>query len=123
MTYMCLVRMKPGRDERTYNNPLMDCSSMGESKTIHITFEDLDVLSAHDRLGDGNGLKASTSKPRVTTDDDRITDTRNHPQPDILDMQFPTMSDDEQSHDEMLELGFPPESDIEDVLDLGFDID
>ncbi|KAG2070590.1 hypothetical protein BDR04DRAFT_1155436 [Suillus decipiens] len=33
------------------------------------------------------------------------------------------MSDDEQSHDEMLELGFPPESDVEDVLDLGFDID
>jgi hypothetical protein len=58
-----------------------------------------------------------------SSDDDWITDTRNHPQPDILDMQFPTMSDDEQSHDEMLELGFPPESDVEDVLDLGFDID
>ncbi|KAG2106530.1 uncharacterized protein F5147DRAFT_774815 [Suillus discolor] len=124
MTYMCLVRMKPGRDERTYNNPLMDCSSMGEY---------LDVLSAHDRLGDGNGLKAvhfqtegdhrSLDLGFPASDDDRITDTRNHPQPDILDMQFPTMSDDEQSHDEMLELGFPPESDVEDVLDLGFDID
>ncbi|KAG2029709.1 hypothetical protein BDR03DRAFT_1018048 [Suillus americanus] len=33
------------------------------------------------------------------------------------------MSDNEQSHDEMLELGFPPESDVEDVLDLGFNID
>ncbi|KAG1817676.1 uncharacterized protein BJ212DRAFT_1480233 [Suillus subaureus] len=33
------------------------------------------------------------------------------------------MSDDEQSHDKMLELGFPPELDVEDVLDLGFDID
>ncbi|KAG1717278.1 hypothetical protein EDB19DRAFT_1840536 [Suillus lakei] len=133
MTYMCLVRMKPGRDERTYNNPLMDCSSMGESKTIHITFEDLDVLSAHDRLGDGNGLKAvhfqtegdhrSLDLGFPASDDDRITDTRNHPQPDILDMQFPTMSDDEQSHDEMLELGFPPESDVEDVLDLGRNTD
>ncbi|KAG1728422.1 hypothetical protein EDB19DRAFT_1913770 [Suillus lakei] len=132
--------LQPGRDERTYNNPLMDCSSMGEcefiscvAKTIHITFEDLDVLSAHDRLGDGNGLKAvhfqtegdhrSLDLGFPASDDDRITDTRNHPQPDILDMQFPTMSDDEQSHDEMLELGFPPESDVEDVLDLGFDID
>ncbi|KAG1718041.1 hypothetical protein EDB19DRAFT_1921418 [Suillus lakei] len=89
------------------------------AKTIHITFEDLDVLSAHDRLGDGNGLKAVHFQTKgdhrsldlgfPASDDDRITDTRNHPQPDILDMQFPTMSDDEQSHDEMLELGFPPD--------------
>ncbi|KAG1724685.1 hypothetical protein EDB19DRAFT_1915435 [Suillus lakei] len=122
--------LQPGRDERTYNNPLMDCSSMGEY---------LDVLSAHDRLGDGNGLKAvhfqtegdhrSLDLGFPASDDDRITDTRNHPQPDILDMQFPTMSDDEQSHDEMLELGFPPESDVEDpvntdgALEMGFDID
>ncbi|KAG1821271.1 hypothetical protein DFJ58DRAFT_739229 [Suillus subalutaceus] len=41
----------------------------------------------------------------------------------MLDMQFPTLSDDEQSNGEMLELGFPPESDVGDVLDLGFDID
>ncbi|KAG2073303.1 hypothetical protein BDR04DRAFT_1152395 [Suillus decipiens] len=103
------------------------------AKTIHITFEDLDVLSAHDRLRDGNRLKAVRFQTKgdhrsldlgfPASDDDWITDTCNHPQPDILDMQFPTMSDDEQSRDEMLELGFPPESDVEDVLDLGFDID
>jgi hypothetical protein len=47
--------------EGTYNNPLMDCSSMGEcefisciAKTIHIIFQDLDVLSAHNQLRDGN---------------------------------------------------------------------
>ncbi|KAG1728539.1 hypothetical protein EDB19DRAFT_1832697 [Suillus lakei] len=137
MTYMCLVRMKPGHDERTYNNPLMDCSSMGESKTIHITFEDLDVLSAHDWLGDGNGLKAvrfqtegdhrSLDLGFPMSDDDRcgkqLRSKETSPKLDILDMQFPTMSDDEQSHDKMLELGFPPELDVEDVLDLGFDID
>ncbi|KAG2740901.1 hypothetical protein P692DRAFT_20752126 [Suillus brevipes Sb2] len=116
--------LQPRREESTYNNPLMDCASMGEY---------LDVLSAHDRLRDGNRLKAvrfqtegdhrSLDLGFPSSDDDRITDTRNHPQPNILDMQFPTMSDDEQSHDEMLELGFPPESDVEDVLDLGFDID
>ncbi|KAG2347178.1 hypothetical protein BDR05DRAFT_996947 [Suillus weaverae] len=116
--------LQQGRDERTYNNPLMDCASMGEY---------LDVLSAHDRLRDENRLKAvcfqtegdyrSLDLGFPLSDDDWITDTRNHPQPDILDMQFPTMSDDEQSHDKMLELGFPPELDVEDVLDLGFDID
>ncbi|KAG1866184.1 hypothetical protein F4604DRAFT_1928193 [Suillus subluteus] len=116
--------LQPGREERTYNNPLMDCSSMGEY---------LDVLSVHDRLRDGNRMKAVRFKTGddhwsldlgfPSSDDDRITDTHNHPQPDILDMQFPTLSDDEQSHDEILELGFPPESDVGDVLDLGFDID
>ncbi|KAG2031229.1 hypothetical protein BDR03DRAFT_1016319 [Suillus americanus] len=40
----------------------------------------------------------------------------------MLDMQFPTLSGDEQSNDEMLELGSPPESDVGDVLDLVFNI-
>ncbi|KAG1747321.1 hypothetical protein EDB19DRAFT_1826081 [Suillus lakei] len=125
--------LQPGREECTYNNPLMDCSSMGESRTIHITFEDLDVLSAHDRLRDGNRLKTvpfqteddcrSLDLGFPSSDDDRMTDNHNQPQPDMLDMQFPTLSDDDQSNGEMLELGFPPELDIRDVLDLGFNID
>ncbi|KAG2351465.1 hypothetical protein BDR07DRAFT_1385920 [Suillus spraguei] len=116
--------LQPGRKECTYNNPLMDCSSMGEY---------LDVLSVHDQLRDGNRMKAVHFKTGdghqsldlgfPSSDNDQITDAHNHPQPDILDMQFPTLSDHEQSHDKMLELGFPPELDIGDVLDLGFNID
>ncbi|KAG1723498.1 hypothetical protein EDB19DRAFT_1916057 [Suillus lakei] len=110
--------LQPGRKERTYNNPLMDCSSMGES---------------HDRLRDGNRLKTvpfqtgddcwSLDLGFPLSDDDQMADNHNQPQPDMLDMQFPALSDDDQSNGEMLELGFPPESDIRDVLDLGFDID
>ncbi|KAG2094199.1 uncharacterized protein F5147DRAFT_779050 [Suillus discolor] len=51
------------------------------------------------------------------------TDNHNQPQSDMLDMQFPTLSDDDQSNGEMLDLGFPPQPDDGDVLDLGFDID
>ncbi|KAG1836809.1 hypothetical protein DFJ58DRAFT_846736 [Suillus subalutaceus] len=124
--------LQPRGEERTYNNPMMDCSSMDESKTIDITFEDLDVMSAHDRLRDGNRLKTvhfqtgddhrSLDVGFSESDDDWITNPHNHPQPDMLDMQFPTLSDDEQSNGEMLELGFPPESDVGDVLDLGVSI-
>ncbi|KAG1836781.1 hypothetical protein DFJ58DRAFT_734725 [Suillus subalutaceus] len=116
--------LQPRGEERTYNNPMMDCSSMDEY---------LDVMSAHDQLRDGNRLKTvhfqtgddhrSLDLGFSESDDDRITNPHNHPQPNMLDMQFPTLSDDEQSNGEMLELGFPPESDVGDVLDLGFDID
>ncbi|KAG2069737.1 hypothetical protein BDR04DRAFT_1118898 [Suillus decipiens] len=115
-----------GHEERTYNNPLMNCSSMGKY---------LDVLSVHDQLRDGNRMKVVHFKTGddhqsldlgfPSSDDDQITDPHNHSQPDILDMQFPTLSEDEQSHDEMLELGFPPEWTLEmyGVLEMGFNID
>lgn len=147
--------LQPGHKEETYNNPLMDCFSMGEcefilciTKTIHFTFKDLDVFSAHDRLRDEKRLRTvrfqigddcwSLDLGFPSDDDDGmvneldlgfpsshdgwLTDNHNQPQLDMLDMQFPTMPDDNQSNGEMLELGFPPELDVKDVLDLGFNI-
>ncbi|KAG1848925.1 hypothetical protein DFJ58DRAFT_729687 [Suillus subalutaceus] len=91
--------LQPRGEERTYNNPMMDCSSMDEY---------LDVMSAHDRLRDGNRLKTvhfqtgddhrSLDLGFSESDDDRITNPHNHPQLDMLDMQFPTLPDDEQSN-------------------------
>ncbi|KIK39914.1 hypothetical protein CY34DRAFT_14073 [Suillus luteus UH-Slu-Lm8-n1] len=116
--------MKPGREEGTYNNPLMDCSSMSEY---------LDVLSAHDQLRDRKRLKTvyfqtgDDHRPLdlgfPASDDDQITNTHKHPQLDMLDMQFPTLSNAEQSNYNMLDLGFPLELDVGDVLDLGFTIE
>jgi hypothetical protein len=58
------------------------------------------------------------------SDDDRMTDINNQPESDILDMEFPTSSDDDRSNGETLDLGFPPESDdVGEPLDLGFDVD
>ncbi|KAG2046518.1 hypothetical protein BDR06DRAFT_1014670 [Suillus hirtellus] len=116
--------LEPGREERTYYNPFMVCSSMGEY---------LDVLSAHDRLQDGKRLKMVNSELAddnrsldlgfPLSDYGRMTDNHDQQQSDMLDMQFPTLSDDDWSNGEMLDLGFPPQPDDEDVLDLGFDID
>ncbi|KAG1797451.1 uncharacterized protein HD556DRAFT_1441011 [Suillus plorans] len=116
--------LEPGREERTYHNPFMVCSSMGEY---------LDVLSAHDGWKDGKRLKTvnfetaddgrSLDLGFPSSDYDRMTNNHNQPQSDMLDMQFPTLSDDDRSNGEMLDLGFPPQPDDEDMLDLGFDID
>ncbi|KAG1830859.1 hypothetical protein EV424DRAFT_1534788 [Suillus variegatus] len=115
--------LEPGREERTYYNPFMVCSSMGEY---------LDVLSAHDGLQDGKRLKMnfepadddrSLDLGFPLSDYDQMTDNHDQQQSDMLDMQFPTLSDDDRSNGEMLDLGFPPQPDDEDVLDLGFDID
>lgn len=134
--------LEPGCEERTYKNPLMDCSSMGEckfiscrlmAKTIDMGFEDLDALSAHDRWKDGKSLQTVHLQTPVdcrsldlgfpVSDDDRMTCNQRQPQSDILNMQFPTMSDDDLSNGEILDLGFPPQPDDGDELDLGFDID
>ncbi|KAG1720294.1 hypothetical protein EDB19DRAFT_1918075 [Suillus lakei] len=117
--------LKPGQEEGTYNNPLMDCSSMGEY---------LDVLSAHDRLKDGKALETvhlqtpadcqSLDLGFPLSDDDQMTDIHNQPESDVLDMEFPTSSDNDRSNGETLDLGFPPESnDAAEPLDLGFDVD
>lgn len=97
-----------------------------------MNFKDLDVLSAHDGLQDGKRLKMN-SEPAdddrsldlgfPLSDYDQMTDNHDQQQSDMLDMQFPTLSDDDRSNGEMLDLGFPPQPDDEDVLDLGFDID
>ncbi|KAG1740440.1 uncharacterized protein EDB91DRAFT_1081998 [Suillus paluster] len=117
------VLLEPEHEERTYNDPLMDCSSMAEY---------LDVLSAHDRWKDGKKLKmldSQTTEERQSldmgfslSDDDRMSDP--------LDMQFPTLSDNDQSSNIALDLGFPPESEAldmefplesdDDVFDMGF---
>ncbi|KAG0700890.1 hypothetical protein DFH29DRAFT_1000693 [Suillus ampliporus] len=141
--------LEPGHEECTYNNPLMDCSSMGEC---------LDVLSAHDRWKDVKRLKIDSQTQDdfrsldlgfPLSDDDWMTNSHDQPESDMLDMQFPTSSDDDRSDGEMLDLGFPPESegplemefppesdddafnmgflpesgDEGEPLDLGFDID
>ncbi|KAG2111301.1 uncharacterized protein F5147DRAFT_651487 [Suillus discolor] len=104
--------LKPGQEEGTYNNLLMDCSSMGEY---------LDVLSAHDWLKDADCKSLDLGFP--LSDDDQMTTINNQPESDILDMEFPTSSDDDRSNDETLDLGFPPEPDIAgEPLDLGFDV-
>ncbi|KAG1717959.1 uncharacterized protein EDB91DRAFT_1090435 [Suillus paluster] len=112
--------LEPEHEERTYNDPLMDCSSMAEY-----------ILSAHDRWKDGKTLKMleMTAEERRSldmgfplSDDDQMSDT--------LDMQFPTLSDDDRSSNiapapelqeyQMLDLGFPPESE---ALDMEFPLE
>src|SRR6267154_1097044 len=64
------------------------------------------------------------------SDDDRMSHYDNQPAFNVLDVQFPPLSDDQSSHpsslpglheDDMLDLGFHLESEAEgDVLDMGF---
>ncbi|KAG1784283.1 uncharacterized protein HD556DRAFT_1315212 [Suillus plorans] len=129
--------LEPGREERTYHNPFMVCSSMGEY---------LDVLSAHDGWKDGKRLKTvnfetaddgrSLDLGFPSSDYDRMTNNHNQPQSDMLDMQFPTLSDDDRSNEDgALEMGFnthladdsldkgnniPPEKN---PLEMGFEMD
>ncbi|KAG1796932.1 uncharacterized protein HD556DRAFT_1441106 [Suillus plorans] len=111
--------LEEGHEERSYKNPLMDCTSMGEY---------LDVLSAHDIWKDGKSLKTQVDSRSLDlgfllSDDDQMTGNHHQPWSDILDMQFHISLDDNRSHDEILDLGFPPQPDDGDELDLGFDID
>ncbi|KAG2030887.1 hypothetical protein BDR03DRAFT_1016673 [Suillus americanus] len=108
--------LEPGHEEHTYDNPLMDCSSMGEY-----------VLSAHDWWKDVKKLKIDFETPDdfrsldldfPLSDDDRMTNSHHQPESDMLDMQFPTSSDDDQSDGETLDLGFAPE--LEGPLEMEF---
>ncbi|KAG2105110.1 uncharacterized protein F5147DRAFT_775430 [Suillus discolor] len=120
---------EPGHEERTYNNPFMDCSSMAEY---------LDVLSVHDRWKDCQRLKTMDQQTADNfqpldlgfslADNDSMSDMHAQQGSDILDMQFPTLDDHDQSDGETLDLGFPP-LDVSDpssnteygTLEMGFD--